>query len=225
MKSKNVFIILLTVVSLLFAILITDFILPIFWAIVLAILFNPINRYFESLINKPALTSLCTIILISLLVLAPCFFILTAVAEEVLTIVKAIENGEINFEKLLISISQLLPALTERFNAMGYDTNTLIGQLNNIVLGTSQYALSLIMSAGENILRVLLLTFVMVYLLFFFLKDGDKIIAKSVNVFPLDDNQEKFLIDRFSSVTKATVKGTIIVGVVQGTIGGVAFTL
>jgi len=225
MKSKNVFIILLTVVSLLFAILITDFILPIFWAIVLAILFNPINRYFESLINKPALTSLCTIIVISLLVLAPCFFILTAVAEEVLTIVKAIENGEINFEKLLISISQLLPALTERFNAMGYDTNTLIGQLNNIVLGTSQYALSLIMSAGENILRVLLLTFVMVYLLFFFLKDGDKIIAKSVNVFPLDDNQEKFLIDRFSSVTKATVKGTIIVGVVQGTIGGVAFTL
>ena len=224
MKSKNVFIILLTVVSLLFAILITDFILPIFWAIVLAILFNPINRYFEKLINKPALTSLCTIILISLLVLAPSFFILTAVAEEVLIIVRAIESGEINLEKLLISISQLLPALTERFNALGYDTNTLIGQLNNIVLGTSQYALSLIMSAGENILRVLLLTFVMVYLLFFFLKDGDKIIAKCVNAFPLDDNQEKFLIDRFSSVTKATVKGTIIVGVVQGTIGGIAFT-
>ena len=225
MKSKNVFIILLTAVSLLFAILITDFILPIFWAIVLAILFSPINRYFKNLINKASLTSLCTIILISLLVLAPCFFILTAVAEEVLIIVRAIESGEINLDKLLISVSQLLPALTERLNALGYDTNTLIEQLNNIVLGTSQYALSLIMSTGENILRVLLLTFVMIYLLFFFLKDGNQIIAKCINVFPLDDNQEKFLIDRFSSVTKATVKGTIIVGVVQGTIGGVIFTL
>ena len=157
--------------------------------------------------------------------MAPCFFILTAVAEEVLIIVRAIESGEINLNKLLISLSQLLPALTERLNALGYDTNTLIEQLNNIVLGTSQYALSLIMSTGENILRVLLLTFVMIYLLFFFLKDGDQIIAKCINVFPLDDNQERFLIDRFSSVTKATVKGTIIVGVIQGTIGGVVFTL
>ena len=102
MKSKNVFIILLTAVSLFFVILITDFILPIFWAIVLAILFSPINRYLENLINKPALTSLCTIILISLLVLAPCFFILTAITEEALTIVRAIESGEINLEKLLI---------------------------------------------------------------------------------------------------------------------------
>jgi len=225
MKSKNAFIILLTAVSLLFTILIIDFVLPIFWAIVLAILFSPINRYLENIINKPVLTSLCTIIIISLLVLAPCFFILTAVGAEALTIVRAIETGEINLEKLLISFSQLLPALTERLNTLGYNTNTLIEQLNNIVLGSSQYALSLIMSTGENILRVLLLSFVMIYLLFFFLKDGDQIIAKCVNVFPLDDNQEKFLIDRFSSVTKATVKGTIIVGVIQGTIGGVIFTL
>ena len=225
MKSKNTFIILLTAVSLLFATLIIDFILPIFWAIVLAILFGPINRYFENIINKPALTSLCTIVLISLLVLAPCFFILTAVTEEILSLVKAIETGEINLERLLISISQLIPALTERLNALGYDTNTLIGQINNIALGASQYALSLMMSTGENILRVLLLTFVMIYLLFFFLKDGDQIITKCINVFPLDDNQERFLIEKFSSVTKATVKGTIIVGVIQGTIGGVIFAL
>ena len=68
MKSKNAFIILLTAVSLLFATLIIDFILPIFWAIVLAILFSPINQYLGNKINKPALTSLCTIVLISLLV-------------------------------------------------------------------------------------------------------------------------------------------------------------
>ena len=225
MKNKNVFIILLTAVSLLFATLIIDFILPIFWAIVLTILFSPINRYFENIINKPALTSLCTIILISLIVLAPFFLILTAVAEDVLTIVESIEAGEINFEKFLISISQLLPVLTERINALGYDTNTLIGQLNNIILGTSQYALSLIMSAGENILRFLLLTFIMIYLLFFFLKDGDQIIARCINAFPLEDNQERFLIEKFSTVTKATVKGTIIVGVTQGAIGGLTFIL
>jgi len=225
MKSKNAFIILLTAVSLLFATLIIDFILPIFWAIVLAILFSPINQYLRDKINKPALTSLCTIVLNSLLVLAPFFFIMTAVADETLTIVREIETGEINLEKFLISISQLLPALTERLNTLGYDTNALIGQVNNIVLGTSQYALSLIMSIGENILRFMLLAFVMIYLLFFFLKDGDQIITKCVNAFPLENNQERFLIEKFKNVTKATVKGTIVVGVVQGIIGGVIFAL
>ncbi len=216
MTSKNAFIILLTAVSLLFATLIIDFILPIFWAIVLAILFSPINQYLGNKINKPALTSLCTIVLISLLVLAPCFFIMTAVADEALTIVREIETGEINLEQFLISISQLLPALTERLDTLGYDTNA---------LGTSQYALSLIMNVGENILRFMLLTFVMIYLLFFFLKDGDQIIAKCVNAFPLEDNQERLLIEKFKNVTKATVKGTIVVGVVQGIIGGVIFAL
>jgi len=225
MKSKNAFIILLTAVSLLFATLIIDFILPIFWAIVLAILFSPINQYLRDKINKPALTCLCTIVLISLLVLAPCFFLMTAVADETLTIVREIETGEINLDKFLISISQLLPALTERLDTLGYDTNTLIGQVNNIVLGTSQYALSLIMNIGENILRFMLLTFVMIYLLFFFLKDGDQIITKCVSAFPLEDNQERFLIEKFKNVTKATVKGTIVVGVVQGIIGGVIFAL
>lgn len=225
MKSKNVFIILLVITTLLFAVLIIDFILAIFWAIVLAILFSPVNQYIEEKFNKPTLSSLFTIIFIFIVVLIPCFFILTAVANETLIIVKAIETGEINLEKFLISTSQLLPTLTERINGLGYSTNTLIEQLNNIALETSQYALSLVMNTGENILRFLLSAFVMIYLLFFFLKDGDLIIAKCIDVFPLDDDQEKFLIEKFNNVTKATVKGTILVGVTQGIIGGIIFAL
>ena len=225
MKSKNVFIILLAITTLLFAVLIIDFILAIFWAIVLAILFSPINQYIEEKFNKPTLSSLFTIIFIFIVVLIPCFFILSAVANETLIIVKAIETGEINLEKFLISTSQLLPTLTERINGLGYSTNTLIEQLNNIALETSQYALSLVMNTGENILRFLLSAFVMIYLLFFFLKDGDLIIAKCIDVFPLDDDQEKFLIEKFNNVTKATVKGTILVGVTQGIIGGIIFAL
>jgi len=225
MKSKNVFIILLVITTLLFAVLIIDFILAIFWAIVLAILFSPVNQYIEEKFNKPTLSSLFTIIFIFIVVLIPCFFILTAVANETLIIVKAIETGEINLEKFLISTSQLLPTLTERINGLGYSTNTLIEQLNNIALETSQYALSLVMNTGENILRFLLSAFVMIYLLFFFLKDGDLIIAKCIDVFPLDDDQEIFLIEKFNNVTKATVKGTILVGVTQGIIGGIIFAL
>ena len=225
MKSYNAFYILLTAVSLLFASLIIDFILPIFWAIVLTILFAPVYKYLNLKLRKPFIASLTTILLIFLIVLIPGFFILAAVTDEAITIIKAIESGEINLEQLLLTLTQFSPKISEWLTTLGLDINQLTKQISTIAIGTGQYAISLIMSVGQNILRFSLLFFIMIYLLFFFLKDGSQIVIKCIKVFPLDDNQERFLLEKFSSVTKATVKGTIIVGIVQGLIGGVIFML
>ena len=225
MKSHNAFYILLTVVSLLFASLIIDFILPIFWAIVLTILFAPVYKYLNLKLRKPFIASLTTILLIFLIVLIPGFFILAAVTDEAITIIKAIESGDINLEQLLLTLTQFSPKISEWLTTLGLDINQLTKQISTIAIGTGQYAISLIMSVGQNILRFSLLFFIMIYLLFFFLKDGSQIVIKCIKVFPLDDNQERFLLEKFSSVTKATVKGTIIVGIVQGLIGGVIFML
>jgi predicted PurR-regulated permease PerM len=225
MKSHNAFYILLTVVSLLFVSLIIDFILPIFWAIVLTTLFAPVYKYLNLKLRKPFIASLTTILLIFLIVLIPGFFILAAVTDEAIIIIKAIESGDINLEQLLLTLTQFSPKISEWLTTLGLDINQITKQVSTIVTGTGQYAISLIMSIGQNILRFSLLFFIMIYLLFFFLKDGSRIVIKCIKVFPLDDNQERFLLEKFSSVTKATVKGTIIVGIVQGLIGGVIFML
>jgi len=65
----------------------------------------------------------------------------------------------------------------------------------------------------------------MVYLLFFFLKDGENIINNCISVFPMDDDHERYLLDQFHQVTKVTIKGTFIVAFAQGFLGFVILSI
>ena len=68
----------------------------------------------------------------------------------------------------------------------------------------------------------LLNAFVMLYAMFFFLRDGKIILDKVLYYIPLRHEDELQMIERFTSVTRATIKGTVIIGIVQGTLAGLA---
>ena len=220
MKSKNAFIFVLSLITILFAIILWNFFLPILWAIVLSILFYPLRNY---LINKkynPSLVSFLTIIVIVILVLIPGFIIFTVIGSESLLVLNKIESGEYNLGQLVNWFNALVPNLIDRLDSIGLNTNQLIEQLNNIGVGATKFIVSLLMSTGQNLLQFFLSFFIMIYLLFFFLRDGENIIKSCIESFPMDDNQERFLIEKFSTVIKATVKGTILIAIAQGSIGG-----
>ena len=65
--------------------------------------------------------------------------------------------------------------------------------------------------------------FVMLYAMFFFLRDGQKIVEKIFYYTPLNHKEEARLLQRFTSVTRATIKGTLVIGVIQGTLAGLGF--
>jgi len=71
----------------------------------------------------------------------------------------------------------------------------------------------------------LLNAFVMLYAMFFFLRDGRAILEKVIYYIPLRHEDELQMIERFTSVTRATIKGTVIIGIVQGALAGVALWL
>ena len=66
---------------------------------------------------------------------------------------------------------------------------------------------------------------VMLYLLFYLLRDGDNLLARMKSAVPLGGEQKTLLLDRITLVVRATVKGGITVAAVQGMLGGVAFWL
>jgi predicted PurR-regulated permease PerM len=68
----------------------------------------------------------------------------------------------------------------------------------------------------------LLNAFVMLYAMFFFLRDGKVILDKVFYYMPLRHQDEQQMVERFTSVTRATIKGTVIIGIVQGTLAGLA---
>jgi predicted PurR-regulated permease PerM len=77
------------------------------------------------------------------------------------------------------------------------------------------------MTAGTA--AFLLNLFVMLYAMFFFLRDGRKILEKIFYYTPLSHEDEERVLERLTSVTRATIKGTLVIGVIQGGLAGLGF--
>jgi predicted PurR-regulated permease PerM len=76
---------------------------------------------------------------------------------------------------------------------------------------------------GQDAIRISGLTFLMLYLLFFFLRDGRALLNAMVQALPLGDVRERRLLNKFAEVARATIKGTLVIGLVQGAMGGILF--
>lgn len=61
--------------------------------------------------------------------------------------------------------------------------------------------------------------------MFYFLMDGKKLLYKILFYIPMENKDEQQLLQRFTSVGRATIKGTLIIGILQGTICGLGFAL
>jgi predicted PurR-regulated permease PerM len=75
----------------------------------------------------------------------------------------------------------------------------------------------------QNTLLVIINFVVMLYCLFFFIRDGDKLLRSSLYILELKDEIGNRLYQRFTSTARATLKGTLIIGLIQGTMGGILF--
>jgi len=108
-------------------------------------------------------------------------------------------------EQLMPYREELLAKLGEWGSSLG---GAIVGALSNTTIGT---------------LQAVFQTFILVYTVFFLLLDGPQILQAMRRFLPLREGERDLLLDKFVSVTRATLKGTIVIGAVQGTLAGVAF--
>src|SRR5690606_16328639 len=78
---------------------------------------------------------------------------------------------------------------------------------------------------GQNTFTFVVGLFVMLYLLFFLLRDGDRLARRINDAVPLRPEQRRALADKFTTVIRAMITGTLAVAVVQGALGGLFFWL
>ena len=105
----------------------------------------------------------------------------------------------------------------------GVDIDGLVQRLSTSAVAVGQFVASKALGVGQDLLRITALFFLMLYILFFFLRDGTQLVATMIRVLPLGDVRERQLLNKFAEVSLATIKGTLVVGAVQGGIGGVLF--
>ena len=199
---------------------------PIFWAAVLATLFHPTYRSIQDWMRGPAwLSAATTLILIVLIVLVPLSLTGMAVAAEASALYTQVTAGALDLQWMLAEARRLFPSLMSLLERAGFDPAELQQNVSDSALTASRYLASQAVSFGQNTVRVVGLGFVMLYLLFFFLRDGTRILEAIITTVPIGDVRERRLLSKFAEVSRATIKGTIVIGLVQGGLGGIIFWL
>ena len=220
------FLLLLTIVTLAFAWVLYPFYGAVLWAVVVAVLFAPVHRrLLQSMPGRPSLSAAVTVLIIIAIVLLPLAMIAASLAQEASGLFAKIQSGEYNLGSYLQRIVDALPAwatgLLERLNLTSFAA--LREKLASGLMTGGQVLAPQALSIGMNTFEFVIRLGIMLYLLFFLLRDGRALAEGIREAIPLRGEQKAKLFTRFADVVRATVKGGILVAMAQGTLGGIAF--
>ena len=220
------FLLLLVAVTLAFAWVLQPFYGAVLWAVVVAVIFTPVYRRLLAAMNgRQSLAAAVTVLIIIAIVILPLAMVATSLAKEATGLVTKIQSGEYNFGSYLQQIFDALPAwatgLIERFNLT--DFSGLREQLKDGLMKGGQILAPQALSIGMNTFDFVIRFGIMLYLLFFLLRDGRALAERIREAIPLHADQKAALFTRFADVLRATVKGGILVAMAQGALGGIAF--
>ena len=213
---------LLALVSLAFLYIIHGFLMPIFWAIVFAILFNPVQQKWLSITKKRAgFSSFLTIITILLIVFIPLSIVGSLVLKESVDFYQQLSTT--NTEGVQIDFFDKIAVVSRYLEDFGVEEAEFKERITAFGGQASSWLASQAVVFGQNTFSVIGQLFVMMYILFFMLRDGPSMEKWLIHILPLGDRKERRLFARFVSTTRAVIKGTFVIGIIQGAIGGILF--
>lgn len=216
--------VLLVTVSFFF--LIKDFLLACFWAITLAVIFDPtyqkIKKYFKNSEKMPLFLTMTMIIMVFVIPFLTVIFMIT---EESTVYYNKIQSGEINPQRFFQDTLALLPQFNDLPHIRGISVEQISTSVGNAFAQAVKYIAQQVPAITQNLLDLIVQVVLAFYILFFLLRDGNQLLRKFIALIPIGDRIEIELFDRFTSVARATVKGGLLVAIVQGGIGGLSFWL
>ncbi|MGD9774430.1 AI-2E family transporter [Diaphorobacter sp.] len=224
--QNRTLLLLLTTVTLAFGTILWPLNGAIFWGVVLAILFTPLHRrLLRHMPRKPNLAALATLCVCLVMVILPMVFIGISLTQEAIVAYDRARSGQMNFGAYLQQVLAALPVwVLELLNRFHLTSMADVQErLASVGTQASRLVATMALDAGQNTLQFLVSFGVMLYLLFFLLRDGARLAVRIRDAIPLEPAHKEKLILKFTTVIRATVKGNIVVAGVQGALGGFIF--
>ncbi|MFE8070800.1 AI-2E family transporter [Marinobacteraceae bacterium S3BR75-40.1] len=222
--EQRSFLFMLVLVTILFLFLLKPFFGPIFWACAIAVIFAPLQRRILNLYgdrhNAAALTTLSVCVVI---VVIPVFFVLISFLDQGMALYQQIQAGKIDPAAYLDQIKSAFPTLQHFLERLGVNMDRLKDQAGSAAMASSRFVAQNALSLGQNTFRFFINMALMLYLAFFLIREGGTLVNLMIRALPLGDERERHLFAKFAEVTRATVKGNLVVAVVQGSLGGLIF--
>jgi predicted PurR-regulated permease PerM len=209
-------------ISALFLLMIRDFLIALFLAALTAGLLRPIYvTICQRLGNRQKLAAGVTLGLLLVLVILPLVAYCIVVANQAVQVGREVTPwlestfARADSNETMLRYPALRPLLPYRELILQK-----AGELGSELGG---FAVGAVTSAAQEIITLILSLFVLLYATFFFLTHGRAILRKILYYSPLPPEDEDKMLERFLSVARATLKGTLVIGLIQGALGGLAF--
>ena len=196
------------------------------WAVVAAILFAPLHRRLGAAMpGRPNSAALLTTLIILAIVVLPAILIGILLLQQAVETYGAIQTGQIDIAKWFSALPEALPKRVRDLLA-GFgisDAGVVRDKLTEAAVGNARTLAGRAVAVGQNLFGFLLAAMLMLYVTFFMLRDGTALSRRIGAAMPLHAAQREALDARFVTVVRATIKGSMVVAVVQGAIGGLVF--
>jgi predicted PurR-regulated permease PerM len=226
--ENRVFLGFVAVVTLAMLWVVSPFYGAILWGLVASVMFAPVHdRILLKMPHRKQLAALLTLILLIAIVIIPAVIIGTLLVDEAVSTYAQIQSREIDFGKILSDFQSGLPtSVTLWLDNMGVGSLAdLQGKLSSVLTSGLRMAAGQAVDLGQSAFGFAIALGIMLYLSFFLLRDGRALSRKIGENVPMQPELRRALFEKFTTVIRATIKGSIVVAVVQGLIGGLVFWL
>jgi predicted PurR-regulated permease PerM len=224
--EQKSFALLLILLSAAAALILWPFFGAVFWAAVLALLFWPVYQFLlRRWRGRRVLAALATLSLVLVMVILPLTLVAASLIQEVGALYQRVKSGEVDFGRYFQQVVAVLPTwLTGQLDGFGLaDLAGLQERLRAAAAERGQALATRVLGIGSDTLDVIIAFFLAMYVLFFLLLDGPRVVRNVRRAIPLQPEHKTRLLTQLAAVIRATVKGNVLVAVVQGTLGGLAF--
>ncbi len=226
--QQGSFLLILAVVTLMMAVIVWPFAQPLLWAALAAIMFQPLYaQMLRKTSGKRNLAATLSLLIIFCAVLVPALYIGTLVVEEALALITALQQNPIDLAAQYDRVYAMLPAFAQKaIDDSGWaDLAMAQTRLQELLRESSGVIASQAVSIGGGALSFVLSFTIALYVMFFLLRDGERIGQIVLKTAPVERSIADRLAERFLGIVRATIKGTGVVGLAQGTVGGIMLAL
>jgi predicted PurR-regulated permease PerM len=222
---RSVIVILVVGVTILFFAMLRPFLVTILMAAIFAGLAHPLFRRINELFRgRRGLAAGAVLVLFMIIVVVPLVFVLGLVAREAVEISVSVRPWVSDRFATRDRLDDILHSLPWYETIRPYRSHVL-AKGAEIVGNAGSYLFERITIGTRNTVTFLIHFFLFMYTMYYLLKDGRAMLGSIREVLPLSDEDQNRILGKFTSVTRATLRGTLFIAIIQGTLAGMAFAV
>jgi predicted PurR-regulated permease PerM len=225
-NASKIFLLMLVIgITAVFLSMIKAFLMAVVIAGIFASLAQPVYRRFVGWFGgRRSPASVVTLLMIVLVIIVPLGFLFGVVTGQAIKVGESVApwvTDKVNHPDKIVLWLESLPY----YDRIAPYQDDILTRAGEIVGFLSRFLINNLSNATSGTVNFLFMLGIMLYAMYFFLIDGGRLVDRILYYLPLEDREERRLLDKFSSVTRATLKGTAVIGALQGGLAGLAFAV